>query len=148
MSFTQIMIIAVLALVLLGPDQLPDAAKKFGKAVRMLRQVTDGFRSEMAQFTEGDGADTGLGALRDLHTIATDAASLVRTEVRALTNPNPAPKVRMAAGTVPAVGLADAPGIAQANLAETTEPPVQGELALSTPAQEPSPRLRRRPGRR
>ena len=109
LSFTKIMIIAVLALVLLGPDQLPQAAKKLGQALRMLRQATDSFRAEMSQITQMDpGNDSGLGALRDLHKIATDAAGLVRNEIRALTEPAPAPPVKMAVGIVPAETLGEA----------------------------------------
>jgi sec-independent protein translocase protein TatB len=41
LSFVEIAIVAVLALLLLGPDQLPAAAKALGKGLRELRKATD-----------------------------------------------------------------------------------------------------------
>jgi sec-independent protein translocase protein TatB len=43
----EIMIILVLALVLLGPARLPDAAKSIGKAMRDFRKATDDVRSQV-----------------------------------------------------------------------------------------------------
>jgi sec-independent protein translocase protein TatB len=42
----EIMIILVLALVLLGPARLPDAAKSIGKAMRDFRKATDDVKSQ------------------------------------------------------------------------------------------------------
>lgn len=42
----EIMIILVLALVLLGPARLPDAAKSIGKAMRDFRKATDDVRTQ------------------------------------------------------------------------------------------------------
>ena len=42
----EIMIILVLALVLLGPARLPDAAKSIGKAMRDFRKATDDVRNQ------------------------------------------------------------------------------------------------------
>jgi sec-independent protein translocase protein TatB len=47
LSFAEILIIAVLALILLGPDQLPSAAKTLGKALRELKRTTDGFKDQI-----------------------------------------------------------------------------------------------------
>lgn len=47
MSMTEIVIIAVLALVLLGPDRLPEAAKTIGKTVRDLKKATDGLKDQI-----------------------------------------------------------------------------------------------------
>jgi sec-independent protein translocase protein TatB len=44
MSGTELIIILVLALVLIGPDDLPDAAKKVGKALRDVRRASDDLR--------------------------------------------------------------------------------------------------------
>jgi sec-independent protein translocase protein TatB len=42
----EIMIILVLALILLGPAKLPDAAKSIGKAMRDFRKATDDVKSQ------------------------------------------------------------------------------------------------------
>jgi sec-independent protein translocase protein TatB len=47
LSFGEIVIIAVLALVLLGPDRLPDAAKTLGKGLRELRKATDDLKDQV-----------------------------------------------------------------------------------------------------
>jgi sec-independent protein translocase protein TatB len=53
LSFVEIAIVAILALLLLGPDQLPSAAKTLGKGLRELRKATDDlkgtFTSEMSK---------------------------------------------------------------------------------------------------
>ncbi len=47
LSFAEILIIAVLALILLGPEQLPNAAKTMGKALRELKRTTDGLKDQL-----------------------------------------------------------------------------------------------------
>ncbi len=47
LSFTEVLIIAILALVLLGPDQLPGAARTAGKWMRELRRATDDLRDQI-----------------------------------------------------------------------------------------------------
>ncbi len=47
MSMTEIVIIAILALVLLGPDRLPEAAKTIGKTVKDLKKATDGLKDQI-----------------------------------------------------------------------------------------------------
>jgi sec-independent protein translocase protein TatB len=47
LGFGEIVIVAILALVLLGPDRLPDAAKTIGKTLRDLRKATDGLKGQL-----------------------------------------------------------------------------------------------------
>ena len=47
LGFGEIVIVAILALVLLGPDRLPDAAKTMGKVIRDLRKATDGLKGQL-----------------------------------------------------------------------------------------------------
>ncbi len=47
LSFGELLIIAVLALLLLGPERLPEAAKTFGKGLRELRKVTDDLKDQV-----------------------------------------------------------------------------------------------------
>jgi sec-independent protein translocase protein TatB len=47
MSMTEIVIIAILALVLLGPDRLPEAAKTIAKTVKDLRKVSEGLKGQI-----------------------------------------------------------------------------------------------------
>ena len=43
----EILVILLLALVILGPDKLPDAARKAGKVMADVRRMSNGFQSEM-----------------------------------------------------------------------------------------------------
>lgn len=49
MSFTEILIILVLALVLLGPQKLPEVAKSLGKGLREFNKFKDGLTSTLEQ---------------------------------------------------------------------------------------------------
>ena len=42
----ELLVIFLVALIVLGPTKLPDAARQAGRAMRQLRQITDGFREE------------------------------------------------------------------------------------------------------
>ncbi|HVL93859.1 MAG TPA: Sec-independent protein translocase protein TatB [Acidimicrobiales bacterium] len=49
----EVVVILVVALVVLGPNRLPDAARSVGKAFAELRRMTTGFQSEVRDaFTE------------------------------------------------------------------------------------------------
>ena len=43
----EILVVLVVALVVLGPSRLPDAARSLGKALGEFRRVTSGFQSEV-----------------------------------------------------------------------------------------------------
>ncbi len=46
LGFSEILIIGVLALILLGPEQLPDLARKMGRFINDLKRTTDGIKEE------------------------------------------------------------------------------------------------------
>ncbi len=49
------LVIAVLALIVLGPQRLPDAARQVGKAIGELRRLSSGFQQEVrSAFDEND----------------------------------------------------------------------------------------------
>ena len=43
----EILVVLVVALIVLGPTRLPDAARSLGRAVSEFRRVTSGFQSEV-----------------------------------------------------------------------------------------------------
>jgi TatA/E family protein of Tat protein translocase len=49
LSMTEVIIILGLALLLLGPDQLPTMAKTLGKGLRELRKATDDLKGQFEQ---------------------------------------------------------------------------------------------------
>lgn len=48
----KMIVIFVLALVLLGPEKLPGAARRLGELMRVARHYSDGFRQEMNAMVE------------------------------------------------------------------------------------------------
>jgi sec-independent protein translocase protein TatB len=62
----ELILIAVVALLALGPDRLPDAAKRIGKTIRDLRRQTDQLKRTIEQDSQlGDAMKEIRSALRD-----------------------------------------------------------------------------------
>lgn len=62
LSITKLLILAVLAIVIFGPDQLPKVAAQVGRTLRELRRIADGARSDLRdglgpEFSDFDLAD-------------------------------------------------------------------------------------------
>jgi sec-independent protein translocase protein TatB len=49
LSLTKLLVLAVIAVVIFGPDQLPRVAAQAGRALRELRRLADGARSELRE---------------------------------------------------------------------------------------------------
>ena len=49
LSFTHIMVILIVALVVLGPDKLPEAARTIAKGLREFRRMTGEIKSEVRE---------------------------------------------------------------------------------------------------
>ena len=46
LSGSEIVVILLLALIVLGPEKLPDAIRKFGRVYSEVRKISNGFQSE------------------------------------------------------------------------------------------------------
>ncbi len=114
LSFTEVLIIAVLALVLLGPDQLPGAARTAGKWLREFRRATEDLKDQ----------------------IETEIYVDERKARPSLVPPVPAAPVPPPAGPPPAATAENVPGL-EAALAEPAEPGATSaaENALDRPSQ-------------
>ena len=99
LSFTEVLIIAILALLLLGPDKLPDAMKTIGKGMRDLRKATDDLKDQVE---------------REIYA-ADEEKKLSRP---ALVPPVPSGPVPGPAGPPPAASTENVPGL-EAALAES-----------------------------
>jgi sec-independent protein translocase protein TatB len=87
----EILMVLLVALLVLGPEKLPDAARTIGKGLRDLRRHTRDIEDTIAK-------DEQLGgAVRDLKGMLTDT-------------PAPAPRPRPAAPAAPAPDASDDPG--------------------------------------
>jgi len=64
LSLTKLMVLAVIAIVIFGPDQLPKVAAQAGRALRELRRIADGARRDL---NEGLGPEFQDFDIADLH---------------------------------------------------------------------------------
>jgi sec-independent protein translocase protein TatB len=63
-GFSEIAVIAVLALFVLGPDRLPQAARSIGKAIGEFRRLTSGARADLEQALDATGMRDTLAEIR------------------------------------------------------------------------------------
>jgi sec-independent protein translocase protein TatB len=109
LSFVEIAIVAVLALLLLGPDQLPSVAKTLGKGLRELRKASDDlkgtFETEMSKLErEVDLAQADKPAAPAWNTPAVAAAAppVAAPEATPEGTVAPPPVPQWSAGGIPA----------------------------------------------
>lgn len=63
----EIVVLAALALLVFGPDQLPKVAAQAGRFVRDLRALAASARKELSDSADLDGVGNDLKSLADLH---------------------------------------------------------------------------------
>lgn len=80
----EFLVIALIALIVLGPQRLPEAARQVGKAMGELRRMSSGFQSELKGALEEADRVTKLPPARDVLAAATEV------------EPEPAPALRPA----------------------------------------------------
>ena len=79
MSGTEIVVILLLALVVLGPEKLPDAIRKFGKTYAELKKMGTGFQQEFKS-----AIDEPMREMRETADLLKKSADFTTT-----TKPNP-----------------------------------------------------------
>jgi sec-independent protein translocase protein TatB len=112
----EILMILVVALIVLGPTKLPDAARQVGKAVTEIRRISSGFQKEFRE------------AIHD-PTIEAEARArgAVETAKKSLIEPftsNPAPTKPDATPTQPDV----TPAVPDANPSAPDDTPVETDV--------------------
>lgn len=68
MSGSEIVVILLLALIVLGPEKLPEAIRKFGRVYSEIRKVSNGFQSEFK-----NAFDEPMKELRETAQLTRDA---------------------------------------------------------------------------
>jgi sec-independent protein translocase protein TatB len=114
LSFGEILIIAVLALLLLGPERLPEAAKTLGKGLRDIRRATDDLKDQVEREIYSDD----------------------KKPRPSLVPPVPAAAVPGPAGPPPPATPENVPGL-EAALAEPPEAAPASEAAAMTAGERP-----------
>jgi sec-independent protein translocase protein TatB len=82
LNITKLLVLGVLAIIIFGPDQLPRVAAQAGRALRELRRIADGARSDLR---EGLGPEFADFDFNDL-----DPRSLVRKHLLDVLDDDPA----------------------------------------------------------
>jgi sec-independent protein translocase protein TatB len=90
MSGTEIIVILLLALVVLGPEKLPDAIRKFGKTYAELKKMGAGFQQEFKS-----AIDEPMREMRETADLLRKSADFTTT-----TKPNPQTAPKPASDTV------------------------------------------------
>jgi sec-independent protein translocase protein TatB len=112
LSFGELFIIAILALILLGPDKLPDAAKTLAKGLKDLRRATDDLKGQLG---------SELSAVEDVkRTVAGALSGVLEDAVAGPEAPPPSPLPPR--GPPPAATVENVPGLEAARV----EPPAPG----------------------
>jgi sec-independent protein translocase protein TatB len=75
----EVIIIALLALVVLGPEKLPEAMRHVGRLYRQLRSVRDTFQREFKQALDEP--------MRDLRKATSESASTLRQAAQSMVEP-------------------------------------------------------------
>lgn len=68
LSGSEIVVIVLLALIVLGPEKLPDAIRKFGRVYSEIRKISNGFQSEFK-----NAFDEPMRELRETAQLTRDA---------------------------------------------------------------------------
>lgn len=123
MGGTEILVILIVALLFLGPDKLPEAAKSISKGIRDLRKQT-------REFQETIEADERLGgAIRDIK-------SALNGE-----DPRPRPRPARIAAPTDAAAAAATVAAAEASAEAASEAVAEAAAANAGAASEPAPAI-------
>jgi sec-independent protein translocase protein TatB len=95
LSFVKIAVLAVIALVVFGPDQLPKMAAQAGRALRDVRRMAENARADLQQHLPDEFADFDVADLNPKHFVRKHLLD----EVGSLTSVSNGTAAATAAGT-------------------------------------------------
>jgi Tat protein translocase TatB subunit len=111
----EIVVVLLVALVVLGPDQLPKAMRTFGNVMAQIRKVSNGFQDEMRNAMNSIEASTSMPTGTDSTSSSSGPAA---TEVVARNDAPPSGAEQASAPVAPAVDpVSNRPGISAADRA-------------------------------
>jgi sec-independent protein translocase protein TatB len=125
LSGSEIIVILLLALVILGPEKLPEAMRKAGRAYNELRKMANSFQSEVRSVI-----DEPMNELRGTADMLKDATDFTGSNKTKPAKPKPAP----ARGTKPSAVEATAESPAEPRV---EEPGADGEADAASAQEEP-----------
>lgn len=122
---SEIIVILLLALVILGPEKLPDAARKFAQTYGELKKMGNGFQSELKSVL-----DEPMREMQETARLVQDSANLQKISDQAAEDS----ELRQAAKSAETVSRTDVP-VTEAAL-ESTDPAFNA--TVSTGAEQPT----------
>ena len=102
-SATELLVIAVVALLVLGPDKLPDAMRKLGRATREIRRLTSGFEAELRDALS-EPVETPKPTVPESTTSPTQEPAAAAPPANPTAMPEPAPSTSDASEAQPSPG--------------------------------------------
>lgn len=95
----EFLVIALIALIVLGPQRLPEAARQVGKVMGDLRRVSSGFQNELKSALDEAEPTPRPAPARDV--LASEPDSAARPAAAPPAKPRPARKAPLKAAPVP-----------------------------------------------
>jgi sec-independent protein translocase protein TatB len=129
----EVVIILVLALILLGPQKLPDAAKQLGKGLREFRKATDDLKSQFETELYAEPSKP------QKPTLVEPAKPAAEGEPPPVVPPGGVPA--QATGEVPAASAQNVPGLELALAEPRPAAPVVEAAPAPAPAAEAAPKV-------
>jgi sec-independent protein translocase protein TatB len=123
----EIIIVLLLALVVLGPEKLPEAMRKAGRAYGELRKMSSGFQEEFRKAVQ-EPVDEVRGSVRETANMLRDSADFTKLSSGARDEKPKSAEMRTEMPDVPLVAPAD-PTVVPSDTTPTfaTEPEVADE---------------------
>jgi Tat protein translocase TatB subunit len=90
----ELIVVFIVALLVLGPDRLPKAARQVGKAMSEFRRISGGFQDEVRRAMDSDDTDDSTERSDRGETDDADQSSSTVPPPRADTSPGPAAATR------------------------------------------------------
>ena len=140
----EILVIALLALIVLGPDKLPETARKLGRYLNEFRRMTSGFQEEFRQAMDLSGTDSSDGPAPSaddaLHRATPGPRLLAAPEIpTAPSEPAAASSEAEAAAPEPAQGTTSSSSGRAAFAADVTPAPGTGPQLVTPPRPDAAP---------
>ena len=95
----ELLLLAVVALLIFGPDKLPKAAADAGRMVRKLRELASTAQKDLSPDLDMEGLKNDLRSVADLH-----PKRIMSSALSDVTSPSTQPKVATPRRSTPAAG--------------------------------------------
>jgi sec-independent protein translocase protein TatB len=83
----EILVILVIALIVLGPERLPGAARQVGKALAQFRQMSSGVERDIREALDTDELREGVATLKQVTNLRQTVRSEIASAASSLTSP-------------------------------------------------------------